>query len=277
MVRQAPKFSHAGVGAGALVISITTRLTIERISLRVAFFINAGITLVLQVPAIFMYRTRASHAAAKLAPMELKWMVHPGARWVFGWAFLSMLGNQIALFSLATYSTQGLGLSQTKGANLQAIMAGGMIAGRPAIGLLLDRYGRLNMTILLTWIAGMTCLVIWMFSRTFGLMVFFAFVHGMVGGTIWTAATPVCADMTSMQHLGSLLSIFWLSIVPPTLVAEAIAVALINYSKTSLGRHGADAFLISIGFAGGCFVFSAMILCGARRWKLGSWKVFVKV
>lgn len=93
---------------------------------------------------------------------------------------------------------------------------------------------------------------------------------------MWGSAAPVCAEMGGLKHLGSILSLFWLSIGPGALVAEPIATALISYSRRSLHREGADAFLITIGLSGGCFIAAGLVLLGGKRWKQGSWKVMQK-
>lgn len=96
----------------------------------------------------------------------------------------AVVAYTVALFTVATYATEGLSLSQTKGSNVQALLAAGQMIGRPLCGILLDRYGRLNMASLLSVVAGMTCLVIWMFARSYGVLMFFAFVQGVFGGAL---------------------------------------------------------------------------------------------
>lgn len=50
----------AGSGAGALVLSITTRLAIQHISLRWAFIINALIEVTILVPVIILLKGELS-------------------------------------------------------------------------------------------------------------------------------------------------------------------------------------------------------------------------
>lgn len=108
------------------------------------------------------------------------------------------MGYFIAIYSLATYSTNGLGLSQTQGAALQSILAAGQVVGRPAAGWLLDAIGRCNGTIIVFILAGVSCFAIWLPSRTFGVLVVFALAQGVLGGTIWSA-TPVVSKSVGMS------------------------------------------------------------------------------
>ena len=180
----------------------------------------------------------------------------------------------VALYSLASFATHGLGLSQTQGAALQSILSAGQMIGRPLTGLALDLGGRVNLTTLSYITAGLSCLVIWLPAKSFAVLIVFALVQGFVGGTVWSAAAPVTARVVGVPDLASALGMFWLMLVVPSLVAQPIAVALLNYSTGHLGRSGAEAYYVSIGFCGAMGVVSAVLLYGAKRWLQGGWTVF---
>lgn len=227
---------------------------------------------------------------ARSAPLQTKWLWHPGYAWVALWGIFAstpdspMTGGQsswgavmayfVALYSLASFATSGLGFSQTQGAALQSILAAGQMLGRPIWGQALDKGGRINMSILCYLIVGGSSLVFWLPAKSFALLAVFAIIQGLTGGTIWSAATPVSARVVGVQDLGSALSVFWLVLVIPALVGQPIAVALLDYSTGSLGKTGPEAYYISIGFCGGVGVVSAVLLYGAKRWLQGSWTVF---
>ncbi|KAF8581917.1 MFS general substrate transporter [Ramaria rubella] len=255
----------AGAGAGALVLSFTTETVIERLGLRWAFFINAMISFAVLVPVVILLKTRVHLIDGKFEPMQYQMLWHPGFIYIWIWGFLSLLGYVLSLFTLATYSTSGLRMSQARGASLQAILTAGQMVGRPLSGLAMDRFGRINMAVLLTFVSGLSCLVIWMFATSYGVLAFFAIVQGMVGGFIWGASGPLTTEIVGLRDLGSALSVLWLT-----------AVWLVIYSRTHLHRTGASAFHISIGFAGGVFVAAAIVLLGAKRWKQGSWMLLMK-
>jgi hypothetical protein len=62
-------------------------------------------------------------------------------------------------------------------------------------------------------------------------------------------------------------------LVIPATCSEAITLELVTYSREHLNRQGADAFLISIGLAGGFYVLSALLLLGAKRHVQGNLKI----
>jgi MFS family permease len=178
----------------------------------------------------------------------------------------------IALYSLASFATYGLGLSQTQGAALQSILSAAQMLGRPAWGITLDYGGRINMTSLCYVISGLSCLIIWLPAKSFGILILFALVQGFTGGTVWSAATPLTARIVGVKDVASALSIFWVICVPSALVGQPIAVALLEYSER-MGKSGAEAYYISIGVCGGMGVLSGLCLLGAKRYQQGTWKV----
>lgn len=130
------------------------------------------------------------------------------------WACSSVLGYSIAselqrcvsmdcdqklvslpVFCLASFATLALGFTQTQASTLQSILSVGQLVGRPASGWLMDKFGRLNIAALASFLSGVTLLALWLPARSFGLLSFFALAQGMVGGIFWSACTPVTADL----------------------------------------------------------------------------------
>jgi hypothetical protein len=83
-------------------------------------------------------------------------------------------------------------------------------------------------------------------------------------------------SVVGLQDLGSAMAIMWLSIAPAALIAEPIALSLIDYSQHTLGNTGADAYLICIGFAGGAFILAALVLVGAKHYVQKNWNLLEK-
>ena len=94
---------------------------------------------------------------------------------------------------------------------------------------------------------------------------------------MWFSLPGVTAELVGIVHLASALVIFYLVNIIPNTFAEPIALALVNYSKNSLGRSGREAYQITIGFSGGLYLAAGLLLLGSRRYKLKSWKVWAKV
>ncbi|ODN95882.1 hypothetical protein L198_04501 [Cryptococcus wingfieldii CBS 7118] len=265
-----------GSGAGGLLMANTTRVIIEKFSVKWALIVNGLISAALLTPGLFLFKGRHKQMKARQAPLEFKWLWHQGFVWVWLWGAFTIMSYFIAIYSLASFATHAIGLSQTQGAALQSILSAGQMIGRPLWGYFLDTGGRVNLSIICYIICGLSTLCIWLPSKNFGLLIFYALVQGMTGGTIWSAATPVAAKVVGVQHLASALSMFWLSLVIPALVGQPIAIALLNYSTDHLHRTGPESYYISIGLCGGMSIVSALLLYGSKRWLQGSWKLFQK-
>jgi MFS family permease len=131
------------------------------------------------------------------------------------YGFLSMLGYVVLLFSLPNYA-RTIGLTAQQGSIVGALLNLGQALGRPPIGYFSDSVGRLNMAGIMTFACGVFSLVIWMFAKSFGVIVFFAMLGGTVAGTFWAVAAPVTAEVMGLKRLPSALSITWLVLVLPT-------------------------------------------------------------
>nr|ODN89420.1 hypothetical protein L203_02130 [Cryptococcus depauperatus CBS 7841] len=266
----------SGSGVGGLVLSNTTRILLEHLSVKWALIINGCISGVLLVPSLILLRGRHKAIGARQAPLELKWLWHKGFIWVWLWGAFCMMAYFIALYSLASFATHALGLTQTQGAALQSILSAGQMIGRPLWGYFLDSGGRINLTIVCYLICGISSLCIWLPAKSFGILVFYALVQGMTGGTVWSAAAPLIAKVVGVKDLASALSIFWMILVIPALVGQPIAIALLEYSTRHLNKTGPEAYFISIGLCGGMAILCACFLYGAKVWLQGNWQVFKK-
>lgn len=123
------------------------------------------------------------------------------------------------------------------------------------------------MASLVSFVAGLTSLCIWMFARSYGLLLFFAFVNGIASGIFFSALGPVLSEVVGLKELSDALAIIWLFAAPATLFSLPIAFALDEYSAGVLGKVGPAVYQISIGLAGASSIFSALALYCAKRYE----------
>lgn len=143
-------------------------------------------------------------------------------------------------------------------------------------GFFLDRVGRVNGAMIVTVLAGFTNLFIWMFARSFSVLGLFAFLQGGLGGIFWISNNALLTEIIGIQDLASGLSMLWMSIVAPATVAEPIALLLLDHSKNDLHKTGAEAYQISIGFSGACYVVSGLSLLVVKFWLQGNRRLMKK-
>lgn len=108
-----------------------------------------------------------------------------------------MLGYITLLYSLPNFA-DSIGLSNQQAAAISAYLNLGTACGRPIIGFVSDRLGRIEIAGYLTLFCGLTCFAIWIPAKTYGVTIFFAIVSGAVVGVFWMVSYPsflrCCAD-----------------------------------------------------------------------------------
>jgi MFS family permease len=180
------------------------------------------------------------------------------------WGCFSVLGYVALLFSIPSYAST-VGLTVSQGSILGAMFNLGGGLGRPAIGYVSDSFGPLNTAAVCTFLAGLFSLVIWIFAKSFGVLIFYALVGGVVAPTFTTTVAPVAAEVVGLQVLPSALSILWLSVVIPSTFAEPIALWL----RTDNGTN----FLHAQIFTGFMYMGAAICLWLVRAWKISDLKL----
>lgn len=169
-------------------------------------------------------------------------------------------------FSLPSYARQ-IGLSAQQGSVIGAVFNLGQMLGRPCIGLVSDRFGRINVATIFTVGCGIFCLVFWIPTEVTAhpmvLLVFFSIVGGAAAGTFWTTIAPVGAEVVGLRDLPSALSWTWLIMVPPVTCAEPIALELRRFGVVDFVYINAQVFCALSYMAGG------ICLWVLRGWKIG--------
>lgn len=205
----------SGSGFGGLVYSLLAGALIEGVGLAWTFRALGAIALAANLAAVLLIRDRNKEIGATLLAFD--WRMFRRGEFLLFQAFgvLSMFAYVVVLFSLPNFATKALGLTPRQGSVVGAVLNLGQALGRPPIGYFSDTLGRLNMAGLMTLLPGLLCLLIWVFTNSYSLLLFFALVGGMVAGTFWAVVAPVGAEVVGMRQLASALSITWVVLVLP--------------------------------------------------------------
>lgn len=258
--------SAAGSGAGGLIYSLVTQAAINNLGLAWAFRILGICSCVVNLTASNLIRDRNAQTGARHKAFDWKLLRRPEFLLVQGWSWFSMLGYCILLFSLPSYG-RAIGLSANQGSVLGAVLNAGQMLGRPFIGLMSDRWGRINLATSLTIVCGIFCFAFWipaeLLASPMGLLCFFAIVGGAVAGTFWATIAPVGAEVVGLRDLPSALSWTWLLMVPPTTTAEAIALEM---RRTDAANW---IYLPPQIFTSFMYLAAGLCLWVVRGWKIG--------
>ena len=207
--------SAAGSGIGGLVYSLATQAMIKSIGLPWAFRTLGIIAFIVNAICALLMRDRNKLIGSSQLSFDYRLFKRPEFLGLMVFGFLSMLGYVVLLFSLPNYA-RTIGLTAKQGSIIGAILNLGQALGRPPIGYFSDNVGRLNMASGMTLLVGLFSLLIWMFAKSFGVLLFFSLLGGTVAGTYWAVVAPVTTEVMGLVDLPSALSITWLVLVLPT-------------------------------------------------------------
>ena len=178
----------AGSGVGGLLFSFGIQAMVDNISLGWSFRITAIITVIMNSLAVALTRDRHGTVRPPLIGFDTKLLCRYDVVLLLGWAFISMLGYITLLYSLSDFSAS-IGLSKTHAAAISAFLNLGTAVGRPLTGFISDRYGRIQVAGLCTFICGFLCFAIWIPAKTYGITILFAILSGAVVGVFWMASS----------------------------------------------------------------------------------------
>ena len=262
----ATAIAAAGSGLGAMTYSLAGGRALQTLGLPWCFRILAICTFAVNLTACNLLRDRNKQAGSRYKAFDLAILKRPEVLLLQGWSWFSMLGYTIIVFSIPAYA-KTIGLSSSQGYILNAIVNVGQMVGRPFIGLSSDRYGRLNLACLYTFLCAVCIFVFWIPTEIapspYALLLFFSIVGGALAGTFWTTIAPIGAEVVGLADLPAVLSLTWVVMVPPTTVAEAIALELRDQGK----KHWV--YLPPQIFTACMYVGGALCLWVLRGWKIG--------
>lgn len=175
----------AGSGIGALTYSLATNAMIQNISLGWAFRVLAILAFSVNGICAILIRDRNKQVGAVHKAFDLSLFKKPQYLLFTAWGIFSMLGYVVLLFSIANYASS-IGLTAGQASVVSALLNLGQGIGRPFIGYFSDAAGRINMAMFCTFFAGLLCLVLWIFAKSYGVLIFYAIIGGSVAGTFWT-------------------------------------------------------------------------------------------
>jgi MFS family permease len=174
--------ASAGSGFGGLAFALGTDAMIRELSLAWSLRITGMVCLVANLIGTALIRDRNS----QVKPPQLGFAVHLLRRYdcllLLAWAFTNVLGYIVILYSVSSYAVQIAGLTQAQAGILTAVLNLGTGVGRPAAGLVSDRFGRVLVAAWITLGCAVAVFAIWIPATSFGVLVFFSLVSGAILG-----------------------------------------------------------------------------------------------
>lgn len=138
----AQSLASSGSGFLGLAFSLATAAMIKQLGLPWTLRVIGLLAFFGNLVSMVLVRDR-NHL---VKPPQLGFAIHLLKRYdcllLLCWAFVHVMGYMVLLYSLSSYGTEVVGLSQGQAGILTAILNLGTGIGRPLIGLASDRWGR---------------------------------------------------------------------------------------------------------------------------------------
>lgn len=223
----------AGAGLGGFGYSLGAGAIIRNLGVDWAYRILAIVSAVVNIVCALLMRTR--YAAR---PLAFDWSLLKRKEYllILGYGFLSMLGYFVLIFTLANYANV-IGLDASQAAWIPALFMLGQAIGRPILGWLSDLYGHIPVTSFMSLLCGIFCLAIWLNAQSFGSLIAFALVVGLVGGVFWVTTAPIIAQVVGLDNLPSGLTIMWVTLAIPSTFSSSIALEIFEETGKYTGAQ----------------------------------------
>lgn len=249
--------ASSGAGLGGVAYSLITGAAVRSLGLNWTYRLLGLCALGANGICSLLIKDRNKIVKPKQGSFDYREFGHIEVLLVIIWGFLSELGYIVLLYSLPHYATT-IGLSQSQGAVVGALLNVGLGVSRPLVGYCSDRLGRINMATLMTASCGVFCLALWVPARSYALLLIFAVFAGFGCGTFWGTVSAVTAEVVGLQRLPTAFGVICVSLVAPTTFAEPIGLGLVSASGYRTSQ---------------VFVGLMFILAASSAWFLRSWKI----
>lgn len=182
--------SAAGMGVGGLIFSFGTRCMLSNLGHGWSLRITGVISCLVNLFATLLIKSRNHQVVPRHHGFDIKLLCRYDVILHLCFAFISMLGHMVVLFSLSDFG-QSIGLTEEQAASVTAFLNLGIALGRPFIGILSDKFGRIETAGTLTFLCGLSVLVFWLPATSYWASILFALINGPVFGVYWVVSIPL--------------------------------------------------------------------------------------
>jgi MFS family permease len=176
--------SAAGSGVGGAAFAWGTEAIIQRFTIGWALRITGIIAFAANLAAIIAIRDRNDVIRPSQLGFDAQLLHRYEVMLLLAWAFISMLGYVVLLFSLSDFALS-IGLTRAQATDVVGLLNVRTAVGRPIIGVLSDRWSRIDTAGVLTLLCGLSCFVLWLPATSSALTVVFSTICGAIVGVFW--------------------------------------------------------------------------------------------
>ncbi|KAL1922453.1 uncharacterized protein VTP21DRAFT_9992 [Calcarisporiella thermophila] len=229
----------AGSGIGGLALSPMTQYLIDRYDFRWSLRIVAIMSFVAFVISSSLTKPLSSLKGRKLWDRSLFRETKFIALFLYG-TFI-VFGYIVPFYLMPAYA-EFIGLDRSTGALVVGIMAGVNAFGRVLLGIGADYIGYINTLFLSTFLAAVSILVIWTFSTSYGILMFFAILYGIMGGGFISLFPVVVAGVADPERLGPAMGLTYATNFFGNLFGTPLCGAILDSTQPNISYLGVQMF-----------------------------------
>jgi len=160
-------------------------------------------------------------------------------------AMLFALAYYAPIVLVPTYATS-IGLTGGQAASLISVSTGTTVVLRPIMGLVADRVGALNTMILSAFVAGVSCLALWMMAHSFAVLAAFMALFGGFQGVLSLLFTVAASKTVTVDRMPSAMSFVIFSTSLGYILGSPLTSVIVDHENG--GNRGAAIFVGTIDF-----------------------------
>ncbi|OBZ67723.1 Riboflavin transporter MCH5 [Grifola frondosa] len=251
----------AGSGVGGVVYPIMFQQLFARVGFAWAVRISGFVSLSLCILAIATVTKRPSITQQCASWINVEMFKDTCFVLITIASILISLGLFIPFFYIVDYAIDH-GIAPSTAFYVLAVMNAGGILGRLAPAFLSDAIGRFNTIVPCAFLAGLSVLVFWIFTKSLVSIMLFAMVYGFFSGAFNALIIPCIAQISEMREIGTRIGVLYSIISFPSLCGGPAAGALL---KLGNGSYTGMIMLSGISvIAGSFFLLWARITINTR-------------
>ncbi|GME96913.1 unnamed protein product [Ambrosiozyma monospora] len=179
---------------------------------------------------------------------------------IIAWAMFTMFGYVTLMYNLGDF-TRSLGYDSHHASTVSTMTAVGIIYGRPIVGVLGDKIGPCNITIIASWITALLAFAMWIPCRNYATVIVFSLFEGSLMGTMWVTLASLAASITGLKRMRAMLSAIWVSAGVFGFASPIIGIALKAGGKARPEQYQHPAI-----FVGLCYFMAGVVVLILKGW-----------
>lgn len=189
----------AGSGVGGLIVCFSTQGMLEAVGLVWSLRITAAVVFVVNLAATLLVRSRNKEIRPDQRIFNFHLLGSYQVKLLLSWSIILMFGYITLMFSLSDYAS-AIGRTDQDKATVAAMLNLGAAIGRPIIGYVSDRYGRVEVAGIATFSCGILVFVLWLPTTNYGVLVAFSLISGGILGIYWAVSVTSGGRWDNGKH-----------------------------------------------------------------------------